>query len=100
MTFKSHVAENIKSLAEEFPEVKENYNVLILLYWYIFDDFDLRKGTMEEVINKVKNVTSAETITRWFRRLVEAGEITLPEDVKVARKEVEQVYKNEFAVLY
>lgn len=81
--------ENVRKLVEKFPFVAESYNQLQYYYWKIFDDCQ----TLEDVMN----ATPAETINRNFRKLVELGEIVVPQRVLNARKLQEVNFINEFS---
>lgn len=85
------VAENIKLLVQTFPYIAENYNQLHYFYWFYIDGARKLKDIVE--------CTPAETIRRNFQRLVQKGEVQVPERVKKLRREKEEEYRYEFSKL-
>jgi hypothetical protein len=87
----SNISKNILELVKVFPEVKTNYNALIMYYWTMFDN--------ATTISTITNCTPTESITRAFRKLVEFGLIHVPEVTKAKREAAAKVYKNDFSSL-
>lgn len=79
------VRENVIELLSVYPELKENYNMLITYYWSLYDGV--------RSFSDVKFATPAESITRQFRKLVSLGIISVPEGTKQARKELEKEFR-------
>lgn len=91
MAKKAAVARNVKELATVFPEVKRDYNTLVLYYWTIFD------GVND--VEAIHEATPLSTITRAFRRLVAVGEIEMPDELRKIKKEKEREFRQEFSSL-
>lgn len=85
------VQKNILRLVKEKPRLCENYNELIVHYWYTYDDF--RK------MSEVGKCTPAGTIEREFRELVRMGAIELSEETKKRRRERQAAYQKRFATV-
>lgn len=80
----SVIKENIELLATEHPEVKDNYNLLIVKYWEHFEGI--------KSINEVTLCTPSESITRAFRSLVRSGKIQLSKKTKQQRMQERREY--------
>lgn len=78
------IKHNIQLLTERYPEVKDNYNLLIVKYWEKFE------GMVD--INQVESFTSSESITRAFRSLVRSGHIAVSEKTRKIRNQEEKEY--------
>jgi hypothetical protein len=63
------VIERVLQLVTLFPELGDNYNRLVIHYWAHYDNVTN--------FSEVANATSAESITRAFRKLVSDKVITL-----------------------
>lgn len=80
--------QKVKELITWFPFLTENTNLLVTYYWSHVEgatDFD-----------DVSTCSSAESITRAFRRLVKAGEITVSEETKMKRQQYQQEFREEY----
>lgn len=84
-----NIRENLLNLVKMFPEVKDNYNMLLYYYWRIFDN----AITPDEIAK----ATPAESITRSFRKLVESCDVTLSEETLNKRKKAEVEFRSDFA---
>lgn len=58
--------ENVKALLTRFPECRDNYAYLVNFFWYYVDG--LHRFIPREVL---KDLTSPESITRAYRKIVE-----------------------------
>jgi hypothetical protein len=83
------VRDNVLSLVTKYPRLKNNYNLLVTSYWYVYDG--------ARTFNDSAKSTSAETITRAFRRLVADDLIQVVKLVKEKRDESEKHFKKEYA---
>lgn len=63
---------SVEYLLESVPETKDNYKLLILLYWNLFDNIDIPPEVIKDI---VKKGTSPESITRISRMIKERTEI-------------------------
>lgn len=81
------VRDNILELLQVYPELKDNYNMLVTYYWVFYDGVNH--------LTNVKHATPAESITRQFRKLVSSGVIDIPKETKQARQEKEKEYREE-----
>lgn len=79
------VRSNVLELLQVYPELKENYNMLVTYYWTFYDGVSR--------LTDVKHATPAESITRQFRKLVSSGVIDVPCKTKQVRREMEKVYR-------
>lgn len=84
------IKHNLRLLAKSEPEVKDNYNLLVVRYWMKFE--------LASVLEDVVDCTPAESITRAFRSLVHAGEIELTEEIKKIRRREEQLFEETYRV--
>jgi hypothetical protein len=91
MTDHKNVKRNLLDMLKAFPSLAENYNDLCAHYWVVYDN-----ATSVEAVSAA---TSAETITRNFRKLVELGMVKVPERTLKARQEKVREYKSEFKAL-
>jgi hypothetical protein len=82
------IQDNILWLVNRYPKVKDNYNLLVTSYWYVFEDAKTFQDT--------EKCTSAESITRAFRKLVSEGLVTLNKDVEQMRNEREVEYRDKY----
>jgi len=87
-----NIRENLLNLVKMFPEVKDNYNMLLYYYWRIFDH--------ATTPDKIAKATPAESITRIFRKLVESCDVTLSEETLNKRKKAEVEFKSDFAHMF
>lgn len=78
------VKHNIKLLVEKHPEVKDNYNLLSILYWEKFEG--------AKIIKDIEMCTPSESITRAFRSLVRSGHIELSEETRKNRRYEEKEF--------
>lgn len=79
------IKQNVKILAEKHPEVKTNYNLLIIRYWMKYDH--------AKTIFDITFCTSSESISRAFRDLVKSGDIELPKNIKELRRKEEKDFR-------
>ncbi|QST02328.1 hypothetical protein IMZ31_23030 (plasmid) [Pontibacillus sp. ALD_SL1] len=79
------VKHNIKLLVKKFPDSKNNYNMLIVLYWQHFDGY--------QHISDIAHTTPSESITRAFRELVRKGEIAVNQQTLKIRRNNERKYR-------
>jgi hypothetical protein len=81
---------NVIKICRDHPESIGNYGKLVLWYWIDIDRLLTRdnytKTYMTSILdlNKIK-LTSSETITRAFRKLVEDGVIVVSEKTRESR---------------
>lgn len=80
----SIIKENIQTLAKKVPEVKDNYNLLIVKYWEHFEGI--------KSMNEVVMGTPSESITRAFRSLVRSGQIEISNETKQQRSVERRAY--------
>lgn len=80
----SIIKENIQLLAKKHPEVKDNYNLLIVKYWEHFEGI--------KSMNEVTMGTPSESITRAFRSLVRSGHIEVSKQTKQIRMQERREY--------
>lgn len=83
--------QKVKELITWFPFLTENTNLLVTYYWSHIEgaaDFD-----------DVSACSSAESITRAFRRLVKAGEVTVSEETKLMRQQYQQEFREEYKAI-
>ncbi|PLR99509.1 hypothetical protein [Bacillus sp. T33-2] len=81
----------VKQLVDRFPFLVENYNLLVSYYWQHVEG---AKG-----FDDTGRCSSPEAICRAFRRLVTAGEIVVPEEVKEKRAEYQENFREEYSPL-
>jgi hypothetical protein len=79
-----NIKANLKKLLDAYPSMVDNKNKLIAHYWYIFDDI--------KTIEDAEDATSAESILRDLRRLVDTGAVAAPK----RRRERAEVKVKEF----
>lgn len=82
------VRANLLELLKIRPDLAENYNQLLGYYWVLFDDV--------REVSEIGKATPAETITRNLRRLVQCGEVKIPQRVLASRKEKRLEFQHEF----
>jgi len=80
------VRSNIKLLVELDPECTKSYNMLVVMYWNMFED-----------AQDVSKCTSCESITRAFRSLVSKKEIILDEVTEEVRDREEKGFHEVFS---
>ncbi|RYI30478.1 hypothetical protein EVU96_08680 [Bacillus infantis] len=78
----------VKELINQFPFLTDNTNQLVTYYWSYIE------GAAS--FNDVSNCSSAESITRAFRRLVKSGEVTVSEETKQKRQQYQQEFREEY----
>lgn len=88
---KANVSKNLLELLQAYPQLKENYNELVVHYWVIFDG--VRK------LEDIYRATPSETITRCFRDLVMQKKVTPSQKTLERRKERQLEFRHEFASL-
>ena len=80
----SAIKNNVQLLTEKHPEVKDNYNLLIVKYWEHFEGIkNMKEVTMG---------TPSESITRAFRSLVRSGHIQISKQTKQQRLQERRHY--------
>ena len=82
------IRENILSLVAKYPSTKNNYNLLVTCYWYVHNN--------ARTFSDSANCTSAESITRCFRKLVEEDLIQVVKPIKEKRNKSEKKFKEEY----
>ena len=86
------IRNNVLELCEERPLVKNDYMVLMVEYWRKYD-----------CVTKLEDVpiaaTSAQSIIRAFRKLVEIGKIVVPEYIQRARRKKQKEYESLYSPL-
>lgn len=65
-TSKVHVTEGVSYILNKVPEANHNNQLLILLYWKLFDNIDIPSEVIRDILEKG---TSTETITRSSRTI-------------------------------
>jgi hypothetical protein len=80
--------QKVKELITWFPFLTENTNQLVTYYWSYIEG----AADFEDVLN----CSSAESITRAFRRLVKAGEVTVSEETKLKRQQYQHEFREEY----
>jgi hypothetical protein len=77
------------------PDCNVSYEILALTYWTITRAMKYDPGTQVYSIAKADNfkLTSPESISRAWRKLVEEGRIVLTEAEKSRRSELETKYR-------
>lgn len=88
MSKAKNIQDNIKQLVSRYPKVTENYNLLVTSYWYVYENARTFADTAK--------CTSAESITRAFRKLVSEGEIEVSKQTRIARDREEAEFKDEY----
>lgn len=82
------IAENVKRLAANRPEVRSDYRLLIQYYHFYIDGLNAFVP-----LDVLRGLTQPESITRAYRKLVEAGEIVPEPKVQAARRDQERKFK-------
>lgn len=71
MTHRFHSKkEAIEHIISKVPAAAYNNNLLVLMYWKIFDGVDIPGDIAKQIVDRC---TSPETITRARRKIVELG---------------------------
>lgn len=78
----------VKELVTQFPFLVENYNLLVSYFWKYIEGAN--------GLEDVASCSSAEAITRAFRRLVQSGEIVVPEDIKEKRLQYQESFREDY----
>lgn len=82
------IADNVKRLIAEHPEIKEDYRLLIHYYHYYID------GLKSFVpLSALRSTTQPESISRAFRKLAAEGEVKLIAEVQAARRIEERAFR-------
>ena len=91
------VMDRVYELVKRFPPAKNNYALLVLLYWMEYDGLKYRKTrtgfTIDIPYAKIGKLTPPETITRAFRKLVELGKVKPDERIRKIRKIKEEAFR-------
>lgn len=83
------VQHNVAVLVKRYPELKNNYNALVTMYW--------REVEKAQTFDDLATCTKAESITRAFRKLVEGGEIQVDGKVQQMRMDLEEEFRGFYA---
>lgn len=67
LEFKTH-EQKIAYIMSIVPQARNNYVLLILMYWQIFDDIEISEETIKQIVERA---TQPETITRSRRKVTE-----------------------------
>lgn len=80
--------ELVKNLIDQFPYLTENYNLLVSHYWKYVEGAN--------GLEDVGSCSSAEAITRAFRRLVQSGKVVVPDEVREKRQQYQESFKEDY----
>ena len=82
------IKDNIKLLSESQPEVRDNYNLLVLRYWQKFEGVE----NLLDIVDR----TPSESITRAFRSLVRGGHIKVSTETRLIRRRQQKAFIKEY----
>lgn len=89
MSKQQNVRDKVKLLVKAEPQCAANYNLLIVRYWMKYEG-------AKDLTDVIVGCTSAESITRAFRALITAGEISLDQKTAQVRAEQEAEFRKEY----
>lgn len=76
--------QRVAALIDRVPAARDNYKLLILLYWQIFDEIEIPQKVLEEIAEKG---TEPETINRAKRKVIECNT-----SIDQLREEIEEAF--------